>query len=390
MTMATKNEIFYRFLPEYLKAPKVRKSTILHSVCETTRLHRKAAIRKFRALQMHDPWVSSPRRGRPRLYTPEVIAALKFVWNVSSNLCGELLHPVIHEYVSLLKTHPRWRFSTHATSSLLAMSEGSVKAYVSTFAKFRRKRTGLSGTKPSALKEIIPVSTGPWNDKPPGYGQVDTVVHCGSSLLGDLVYTVNYTDIATHWTIPIAQWNKGQQATCRSLAAIQQALPFPLLGLHPDTGSEFINWFVKDWCDEHQIELTRSRPNHKNDNAYVEQKNGHVVRRFIGYTRMERREFVPLLTAFYDTLTVYLNHFVPTRKCIEKVRIGSRYQRRYDTASTPYRRVIAHPDIPHSVKEKLNKAHEILNPLILKQKLDTLHKHLFTAIKDYPNPSSSR
>lgn len=388
--MATKNEIFHRFLPEYLTAPKARKSAILTTVCETTKLHRKAAIRKFRALQMHDPWRASPRRGRPRLYTPDVIAALKSLWNVSSNLCGELLHPVIPEYVSVLKTHPHWRFSIHATQTLLRMSEGSVKAYVSTFAKFRKKRTGLCSTKPSALKEIIPISTGPWNHKPPGYGQVDTVVHCGSSLIGDLVYTVNYTDIATHWTIPVAQWNKGQQATCRSLAAIQKALPFPLRGLHPDTGSEFINWFVKDWANNERIELTRSRQYHKNDNAYVEQKNGHVVRRFVGYTRMDRRELVPLLNAYYETLTVYLNHFVPTRKCIEKVRIGSRYKRRYDTAQTPYSRVIAHPDVSHSVKEKLNTDHQTLNPLILKQKLDTLHKHLFTAIKDYANPSSFR
>ena len=390
MTMATKNEIFHRFLPEYFKAPKARKSAILHSVCETTRLHRKAAIRKFKDLQMRDPWRASPRRGRPRLYTPAVIAVLKFVWNVSSDLCGELLHPVIPEYVSTLHNHPMWRFGTHATHALLAMSEGSVKAYVSTFSKFRKKRTGLSGTKPSALKEIIPISTGPWGDKPPGYGQVDTVVHCGSSLLGDLVYTVNYTDIATHWTIPLAQWNKGQQATSRSLARIQKTLPFPLLGLHPDTGSEFINWFVKDWADRERVELTRSRPYHKNDNAYVEQKNGHVVRRFVGYARMERRELVPLLNAFYETLTLYLNHFVPTRKCVEKIRIGSRYKRRYDTATTPYRRIVAHPDIATSVKETLHKVHQTLNPLILKQKLDTLHKRLFTAIKDYANHSSFR
>lgn len=385
--MATKMEIFERFLPEYLKAKKVRKSGILHTVCATTELHRKAAIRKFRALQMRDPWVSSRRRGRPRLYTPDVIAALKFVWDVSSNLCGELLHPIIHEYVVLLQKDALWRYGEETTCKLKAMSEGSVKAYISSFVKFRKKRTSLSGTKPSALKEIIPIATGPWHDKPPGYGQVDTVVHCGSSLVGDLVYTVNYTDIATNWTIPIAQWNKGQRETCRSLTRIQQSLPFPLRGVHPDTGSEFINWFVKDWTDANRVELTRSRPYHKNDNAYVEQKNGHVVRRFVGYARMERRELVPLLNAFYETLAIYLNHFVPTRKCIEKVRIGSRYRRRYDTGKTSYRRVIAHHGIQNSVKETLQKDHEKLNPLTLKQELDTLRKQLLTAINDYDNHS---
>lgn len=390
MTMATKLEIFQRFLPEYLKAKKVHKGGILHTVCDTTGLHRKAAIRKFRALQMRDPLRVAPRRGRPRLYTPDVIAALKFVWDISSSLCGELIHPIISEYVALLQRDALWRYGAETTRKLKAMSEGSVKAYVSSFAKVRRKRTSISGTKPSALKEIIPIATGPWHDKPPGYGQVDTVVHCGYSLVGDLVYTVTYTDIATHWTILSAQWNKGQRETCKSLTRIQQSLPFPLRGVHPDTGSEFINWFVKDWADVNRVELTRSRPYHKNDNAYVEQKNGHVVRRFAGYARMDRRELVPLLNAFYETLTIYLNHFVPTRKCIEKVRIGSRYQRRYDTAKTPYSRVIAHSDIQHSVKKILKKDHEMLNPLILKQELDTLHKQLFKAINDYANHSSSR
>src|SRR3989338_226547 len=390
MTMATKNEIFHRFSSEYLKASKTRKTAILHTVCDTTGLHRKTAIRKFRAIQYHDPWTSSPGRGRPRLYTPDVIAALKCVWDVSSNLCGELLHHVIPEYVSVLQRDNFWRYGAETTRKLCAMSEGSVKAYVSSFAKFRRKRAGLSSTKPSDLKEIIPIFTGPWSDKSPGYGQVDTVVHCGSSLIGDLVYTVNYTDIATHWTIPIAQWNKGQYATCASLALIQKALPFPLLGLHPDTGSEFINWFIKDWCDTEQVELTRSRPCHKNDNAYVEQKNGHVVRRFVGYTRMERRELVVTLNAVYTMLTPYLNHFVPTRLCIEKIRIGSRYKRRYDKAQTPFARVIAHPHVSSTVKEKLIDEHDKLNPLLLKQNLDMLLKQLLKDIKDYDTLSSLR
>lgn len=372
MTMATNNEVFQRYLPEYLKSSlKKDKQAILNKVCEITSFHRKAAIRKFKCLQMkrstdHDD------RGRPVVYDPQVIAALKFVWQVSSEICGELLHPVISDYVAVLKRDKQWKYSEDVTSKLLKMSEGTVKARVGKFTKLGRVHHGLSSTSPSILKNIIPIVVGEWNDKPPGYGQIDTVVHCGSSLLGDMVYTVNYTDIATFWHTLAAQWNKGQQATLESIKSIKNRLPFALLGLHPDTGSEFINWHLKDWCKETKIELTRSRPNHKNDNAYVEQKNGHVVRRFVGYMRLDTPQTVKILNQTYYQLETYLNHFVPSRKCLEKVRIGAKYRRKYDKAQTPYQRVLANKDIDQITKSKLKQIHQKLNPLNLKEEIDKL------------------
>jgi hypothetical protein len=192
------------------------------------------------------------------------------------------------------------------------MSEGLVKLRIGKFASSSKIHHGISATKPSQLKELIPIFIGPWRDKPPGYGQLDTVVHCGSSLKGDMAWTVNWTDVATLWGGRRAQWNKGQKATQKSLAAIRDRLPFAMVGAHPDTGSEFINWHLKSWCGKEGIELTRSRPYHKNDNAYVEQKNGHVVRRFLGYTRYDCKDVVPAMNKLYDTLDLYLNHFVPS------------------------------------------------------------------------------
>ena len=370
--MATKKEIFERYLHGYLKAGKERKGEILNTACETTGMHRKAAIRKFKALQMRDPWESGPhKRGRRVVYGPDVTAALKDIWNASSGLCGELLHPLITEYVAILLRDGDWSHSASSTEHLLVMSEATVKRRTAGFMKARQSK-GKSSTSPSHLKEIIPIFTGPWEEKPPGYGQVDTVVHCGSSLLGDMIYTVNYTDVATLWVIPRAQWNKGQEATKDSLADIKSRLPFTLAGIHPDTGSEFINWHLKDWCDTHTIEFTRSRPNHKNDNAYVEQKNGHVIRRFLGYRRFDDKTLVPLINELYDVLTVYLNHFVTSRKCLEKMRIGSKYRRTYDKAKTPYQRVLLHGAVDTSVKENLKKEHQILNPLHLKKQIDSL------------------
>lgn len=387
MTMATKNEVFQEHLVRYLKASKHDRGKILDHVCFITRLHRKAAVRKFRQLQMH-PFSGGETRGRPLYYTPDVTAALKDVWTASSELCGELVHPIIVEYVTALQRDTLWEHTNEATSKLLRMSAGTVKDRVDLFMKVRRRRSGLSATKPSKLKEIIPIFTGPWEDLPPGFGQLDTVVHCGSSLEGNMAFTVNWTDVATLWGKRRAQWNKGQRETRTSLSVIKDKLPFPMQGAHPDTGSEFINWHIKAWCDEQNVQLTRSRPYHKDDNAYVEQKNGHIVRRFLGYTRIDCREAVPAMNALYEILDRYLNHFVPSRKCLEKVRIGSKYRKKYDQAQTPYQRVLAHAGIADEVKERLRTEHSHLNPLLLKQQVDKLIARLFKIQRDSGNPKA--
>lgn len=376
MTMLTIQEVFQRYLPVYLKASKSDKQVMLNTVCDVTHFHRKAAIRKFHKMQMGLEKNENHQRGRPTIYGPDVTAALKEIWQAASEICGELLHPVIPDYVNILKRDGQWHHRQSATNKLLQMSEGTVKAKVGSFMKARHARKGLSSTNPSLLKNIIPIVVGEWTDKPPGFGQIDTVAHCGSSLAGDMVFTVNYTDIATLWHGLSAQWNKGQQATLESIKSIKKRLPFKLLGLHPDTGSEFINWHLKDWCEIHQIELSRSRPYHKNDNAYVEQKNGHVVRRFLGYTRFDVRETVEIINQIYLKLELYLNHFVPSRKCVEKIRIGSKYKRRYDKAQTPYERVLTHSNMSEEIKHNLREIHAKLNPLILKTEIDKLRSKL--------------
>jgi len=389
MNMITKKDIFARYLSEYLEKSKEEKGVILDHITDVVQIHRKAAIRRFKVLQLQDNSLPE-KRGRTAFYTPDSVAALKTVWEAASEICGELLHPVIVEYVEILCRDKMWNHTIVATEKLLLMSEATVKRKVGNFMQARKVRKGFSTTKPSQLKEIIPIFTGPWKDKPPGYGQIDTVVHCGGSLLGDMAFSVNYTDVATLWVSFAAQWNKGQRVTRNSLREIREKVPFPILGMHPDTGSEFINWFLKGWCDEEKIELTRSRPGHKNDNAYVEQKNGHVLRRFMGYSRLDCPEVISLINEMYDVLELYLNHFVPSRKCLEKVRIGSKYKKKYDKARSAYRRVLEHPQVDQSVKDHLVLEHEKLNPLILKRKVDKMIGEIFKLQRDYSITNSEK
>jgi hypothetical protein len=384
MIMATKKHIFKEHLPAYLRADKQAKGEILKHVCFVTGMHIKAAIRKFRKLQMRNPF-KDEQRGRAEYYTPDVTIALKEVWEAGNEVCGELLHPMIAEYVDIFKRDKMWTHPGDATAKLLEMSEATVRRRVSNFKKARHIKKGTCTTKPSHIKHLVPVFIGPWHDKPPGYGQIDTVRHSNSAY-GDAAHTLNYTDAATLTPVLRAQWNKGQLATRESMKRIKTNMPFDWLGAHPDTGSEFLNYLVMAWCQENDIELSRSRPNHKNDNMYVEERNGHVIRKTIGYITLNCPEAVDALNAVYDILNIYLLHFVAVRRMLNKEKLASRYKRTYErTPKTPYQRILEHEMISESLKQRLRLEHSKLNPLILKQEIDRRLKLLYDTQRRYGN-----
>ena len=382
--METRNNVFVEQKEKYWQADKKTKGEILAAVCLAAKITRKAAIRKFRAIQKKDA-AHRDARGRKTVYGPDVTAALKTVWEAGGRVCGELLHPMIGEYVDIFLRDKMWQHEEAATVLLRKMSEATVKRRVGKFTRIQRTRHGILSTKPSHLKHLVPIFTGPWKDKLPGYGQIDTVRHSNSAS-GDAVYTTNYTDAATLLPMLRAQWNKSQEATQQSMAEIKRRLPFPLLGAHPDTGSEFINRFVIAWCQKEHVEFTRSRPNHKNDNMYVEERNGHVVRDAIGYVTLDCPEAVDALNEVYDVLVPYRIHFVAVKRMVEKERVGAKYRKVYEKkALTPYQRIMAHAAVSEADKAKLKAEHEKLNPLLVKKKIDALVLALYDTQKRYGN-----
>lgn len=373
--MATKQEIFKEKLQEYLASDKAGKGRILDAVCSITKVDRKSAIRRFKTLQLR-PRYWQERRGRHKVYDHRTTVALKDVWETANRICAERLHPVTPEYVRILKRDGMWKHDEKSTSLLLKMSLGTIKNRIVAFENIKR-RGGHGTTKPSNLKEIIPIRRGPWQNPLPGNGEVDTVAHCGYTISGDFCYTVQYTDVATIWTVLAAQWNKGEEATRESMIRIKSRLPFVLRGIDPDSGSEFINWNLKHWCDRMGIVMTRTRPYMKNDHARIEQKNYTNIRRVVGYTRFDDPRHVAILNELYDMLEDYINFFIPSLKCVEKVRILSRKMRKYDTAQTACQRALANPDIASDIKERLQQKYATLNPLVLKQKCDRIMRKLF-------------
>ena len=381
MNMQHKKGVFEEKCEEYWKAKKKRKGLILSSLVEVTGLTRKACIKRFRFLQLRDP-ASQEQRGRPRYYTSDVIAALHDVWEIGSEACGENLHSQIGEYIDIQIREKNWKYDELVTFKLRRMSVGSVKCYVSNFTRTRRNFGGKGTTQKSSVISMVPIRMDGWDKAESGVTQVDTVAHCGDTVAGDYSFTTNGTDVATLWGTRRAQWCKGQEVTKVSLEAMRNDSAFPWTEMHPDSGNEFINAHCIAYAQGSDLRMTRSRPGHKNDNMYVEERNGHVVRKFVGYVRLDCKEAVGALNELYEILAMYLNHFVPVKKCLEKIRIGSKYKRVYEKkAKTPYQRVLEHEKISNEVKEKLKVEHQQLNPLVLHRKIEKLTANVYTMQK---------
>ena len=270
------------------------------------------------------------------------------------------------------------------------MSMGSVKYYVSNFTRTRRNFGGKGTTQKSSVISMVPIRMDGWDTAEAGVTQVDTVAHCGDTIAGDYSCTVNGTDVATLWGTRRAQWCKGQEATKTSLEAMRNDSAFPWTEMHPDSGNEFINAHCIAYAQGSALRMTRSRPYHKNDNCFVEERNGHVVRAYVGYARLDVIETVDALNNLYDVLTPYLNHFIANRRIISKERIGARWKvTREKVAQTPYQRAMERADVSDEVKDKLRRAHAKLSPAKMKIEIDRLSRRVYAVQSKHGNPKKS-
>lgn len=374
MSMKAIRELFNRFTQEYWRGSKVEKGVILDNVCRSSKLHRKAAIRKFDRL-LSKPQKESESRGRKVKYGKDVDAALFDVWRVGAHCCAELLQPEIGVYHHALVSLKKWEHSKSATALLFTMSLGEMKRRIGGFREKHRIK-GRTTTSPSLIKRKVRVYAGPWRDRPPGHRQFDTVVHCGTELRSDMVYSINGVDTALLWSNQRAQMNKGEEATLKSVEHIESKMPSDTLSRHADSGSEFLNFYFLEKSERQHISMTRSRSGKKNDNAFIEERNNNIIRKWIGYERYDTHRAVDALNAVYEVLDLYLNHFQAVRRCVKRERNGARYVRVYDAPQTPYARALAHPDVSEAAKKKLRAEHATLNPVTLLKKIATLKEAL--------------
>ncbi len=409
LTMRERHAVVRELAPRFRAATKKQRGQLLtdfvaltgYTRCYAAFVLRTCGTRQIRTIQKqrvrfvpgHARARGTPRQRR-RAYGGQVfLDTVKRLWALSDGLCGKRLVVFIRETVP----HPEQQGALtlgndHLRRQLLSVSAATLDRLLASIKRQSRLK-GRSTTRPgSLLKHHIPVRTfADWNDVRPGFCEADLVAHDGGSAFEDYCHSLNLTDVATAWTETIAVQNKAQIRVFEGLKQLRAQMPFPLLGLDSDNGSEFINSQLARYCQAQQITFTRSRPYRKNDNCYVEQKNYSIVRRTVAYYRYDTPEQRALLNAIYRTLRLYTNFFQPVMKLRQKVRAGSKLTRRYDTPQTPYKRLLAHPSVPQEVKDNLTLQYNTLNVVALKRELQHLQQALFTsAIKAGPPPLPPR
>ncbi len=358
----------------YRAAGRGEKGRILDEFCQTTGMHRKAAIRLLGGVQR----LKAKGRPRRRKYGPEVVELLELVWEVGDRMCGKLLVGAMAELLEALERHGELRLGAAEREGLLEMSAATIDRLL----RRARRAIGRQPRKKSpvatGLKSRVPIRTwSEWKGVEPGSLQADLVLHCGESTDGFYLTTLTAVDVATGWTELQAVWGMGKQRVGSAIHRIRQKLPFALRELHNDNGSEFLNHTLYNWCQREKIGWTRGRAYQKNDQAYVEQKNWLSVRRHVGYDRYSSREAYETMQRLHSLLVLYSNFFRPVRKIVAKERRGSKVVKRYDQPLTPYRRVLAADCLSEDVREELASQYLSLNPASLRRRIEQILRRLW-------------
>jgi hypothetical protein len=371
----SKHELVAAIRGRYWRASRREKGRILDEFVASTGYHRKWAIRLLRD---GPPKSRKGRGGRPRVYSAREVGALRRVAEESGWLCGKRLAPFLEELVVALEREGALVLESGVRQKLLAMSASTIDRRLRSYRPGIAK--GLATTKPgSLLKKQIAVRTfTPWDEERPGFVEIDLVAHCGSSTEGHYLNSLVVTDIATGWTECVGIWGKGQLTVYGALEQIRQRLPFPLLGIDSDNGSEFLNDHLVRWCKAEKITFTRSRPYQKNDQAHVEQKNWSIVRRLIGYDRYETEEGLFQLNRVYELMRIWINHWQPVLKLTGKERLGAKVIKRYDQARTPYRRMLGAGVILEGRPSSLEEEHGRSGPSALRREMDEAIEKLWS------------
>lgn len=344
---------------------------MLDEAMVVTGYHRKALIRV-----LGRPWRwerPKGRWGRQRTYGPELVPLLRELWETADRICARRLHPFLPELIEVMRRQGDRRLTLQVQTALTAMSVSTMERLLKPLREQDGRRSFTTTRPGSLLKGSIPMRTfGDWDDRRPGFLEIDLVAHCGDSAHGFYLYTLTAVDVATGWTECEPVWGKAQFFVQKAVHRLLQRLPFSVLGLDTDNGSEFINHHLLAYCQERQITLTRSRPYKKNDSAHVEQKNGQVVRRLVGYDRYISRKALEALRGLYEAVRLYSNFFQPVMKLQHKSRHGAKVHKIYDRATTPYRRLMASPHLSLEQKAPLSAVYAHLNP---RQLLGFVHDH---------------
>jgi hypothetical protein len=379
MSQESRKEYLAKMIWRYARRGREGKSRLLDEVCEVCGYERKHAIKvlggKFCA--------PVSRAGRKAVYAKDVVRVIKPIWLSSEQPCGKRLK----EQLPLWLPHYERRhgeLGAELKRKVLTASAATLDRLLSPYrsAHPRRWRTPKPGT---LIKAQVPVRTDNADIVQPGSVEMDSVAHCGGSLLGDLVWSINMTDVVSQWTQTQAVWNKGQYGVVQAVAQMEGELPFQLTAVDIDNGSEFLNWHMAAYLnkrpDGQSVALTRSRPYHKNDNAHIEQKNWTHVRQLIGYDRLGQEASVAALNEVYAEWNLLQNFFSATMKLKSKHREGGKYRKSYHPAQTPAQRLLEWEGLSQEKRQWIKQMQAQLDPFELHQRVEAKLRKLWATEK---------
>lgn len=398
LDMKTRQKICRELYIRYQKASKKEKGRILDEYFPVLGLNRdylahllsnlgrpRYAVSDGKLLKLVANEHSKKRRkirkkaggGRPEKYHAAFLKTLATIWVFFDFQCGKLLAPLIKGMMPYLTAE--FDLTEEMQALLRSVSPATIDRKLRKV-KLRSRRKGRGTTKRgSLLKSQIPIRVYfDWDERRPGFFELDTVSHCGMRTSGQYCQTLTLTDVGSTWTEVHALLNNAHRWVKQEVARTNESLPFPMRGIDSDNGGEFINYQLLEWCVQNNIKFTRGRSYHKNDNCFVEQKNGHVVRQHIGHARFEGQEAYEALSEVYRFLNPLLNYWYPSLKLIAKEKLPSgRYKKIYGKeAKTPYQRLLESPDVSDTCKAELRKRAALLNPIALKRSMDEAKKRL--------------
>src|ERR1035437_6743450 len=360
--LTTRRELAEAISHRYQAADRNSKRLILDEFIKVTGYHRKHAIR---VLTAHGDALRERPAAR-RIYREAVKEALIVLWEASDRICGKRLKALLPSLVEAMERHKHLQLEDGVRALVLAMSAATIDRQLRAVREkaFGGRKQSVAGM--SRVRKMVPVRTfADWGEVRPGYLEVDMVVHCEARAEGSFVHTLVLTDVESGWTECVALPLREQALIVEAVTGLRRRLPFPLLGLDTDNDSAFMNDTLWDYCQKQGIVFTRSRAYHKNDQAWVEQKNGAIVRKLIGYGRLEGLNATAALRRLYEASRLYINFFQPSFKLKSKWREGARVHKQYYPPETPCRRLLMRDDVSSEMKQALKRQMDSLDPVLL-------------------------
>ena len=379
--MSARREVLAAVADRYRSAGRAAKGCILDELTATTGWHRKHAIRALSGSMAQrscdDPATEPAAAKRRRCKYDGIGDALVALWEASDRVCGKRLKVMIPALLPALEQHGRLQPTPGERALLKSVSAATIDRMLGDVkiaaAGGRRRRVGFY----SAIRREVPIRTfNDWGDPPPGFCEIDMVAHGGTSVAGSFIQTLTLVDIATGWTECLPLVARDGSLVVEAMTRAQSLFPWLIRGADFDNDSAFMNDVVVPWCRVQKIEVTRSRAYKKNDQAFVEQKNGAVVRRLIGYGRFDGIETAKIMARLYAAARLHVNYFQPSFKLKEKRREGAKVIKRYHPPATPYERALAHPKLPKAIKRRLRETYRTLDPVALLAEIRSCQEEL--------------